>query len=55
MKIGILNECFLSEKHLSRLKTLGEVIVFNDTKTKQEAMEFMQKQFNITVGEKDDN
>lgn len=39
MKIGILNECFLSEKHLGRLKALGEVVVFNDTKTEQEAVE----------------
>lgn len=39
MKIGILNECFLSKNHLSRLKALGEVIILSDTKTEQEAIE----------------
>lgn len=39
MKIGILNECFLNENHLSRLRALGEVIIFGDTKTEQEAIE----------------
>ena len=39
MKIGVLNECFLSEKYLERLKALGEVVVFNDTKTEEEAVE----------------
>ena len=39
MKIGVLNECFLSEKHLNRLKALGEVIVFKNTKTEEEAIE----------------
>ena len=39
MKIGILNECFLNEKHLKRLKTLGEVVIFENTTTEQEAIE----------------
>ncbi len=39
MKIGILNECFLNEKHLDRLKALGEVVIFGNTKTEQEAIE----------------
>src|SRR3989304_4964869 len=39
MKIGILNECFLSEKHLKRLKSLGEVVAFENTKTENEAIE----------------
>ena len=38
MKIGILNECFLNEKHLSRLKALGEVVVFENTKSDDEAI-----------------
>ena len=39
MKIGILNECFLNEKHLKRLKALGEVVIFENTTTEQEAIE----------------
>jgi len=38
MKIVILNECFLSDSHLKRLKTLGEVVVFADTKTEDQAI-----------------
>ena len=38
MKIGILNECFLNEKHLSRLKALGEVVIFENTKSEDEAI-----------------
>lgn len=39
MKIGILNECFLNEKHLQRLRALGEVVIFENTKTEDEAIE----------------
>lgn len=39
MKIAVLNECFLNEDHLKRLKTLGEVLVFNDTTTEEQAIE----------------
>ncbi len=39
MKIAILNECFLSAEHLARLKTLGEVIIFPNTTTEDEAIE----------------
>ena len=39
MKIGILNECFLNEKHMKRLKALGEVVIFENTTTEQEAIE----------------
>ena len=35
MKIAILNECFLSQGHLNRLKALGEVVVFENTETEQ--------------------
>lgn len=39
MTIGILNECFLSETHIDRLKTLGEVVVFDNTNSEDEAIE----------------
>lgn len=39
MKIGILNECFLSEDHLNRLKALGDVVMFENTRTEDEAIE----------------
>ncbi len=39
MKIAILNECFLGESHMNRLKALGEVVVFEDTKTEDEAID----------------
>ncbi len=39
MKIAVLNECFLSDDHLARLKNLGEVIVFPNTTTEEEAVE----------------
>jgi len=39
MKIAVLNECFLSEDHINRLKALGEVIIFKNTKTEDEAIE----------------
>ncbi len=39
MRIVVLNECFLSEDHLNRLKIFGEVIVFDNTTTEDEAIE----------------
>lgn len=39
MKIAILNECFLSDEHLKRLKSLGEVVIFEHTQTEDEAIE----------------
>jgi glycerate dehydrogenase len=39
MKIAVLNECFLNESHLERLKALGEVSVFADTTTEDQAVE----------------
>lgn len=39
MKIAVLNECFLSELHLQRLKSLGEVVSFNNSRTEEEATE----------------
>ena len=39
MKIAVLNECFLNESHLDRLKALGEVVVFGDTRTEAESIE----------------
>lgn len=35
MKIAILNECFLGEEHLSRLKALGEVEVFDSARARE--------------------
>ncbi len=39
MKIVVLNECFLGESHLNRLKSFGEVEVFNDTDSEDKAIE----------------
>ncbi len=38
MKIAVLNECFLSDSHLARLKTLGEVVMFPNTTTEDGAI-----------------
>lgn len=38
MKIAILNECFLDKDHLVRLKKLGEVKIFPNTKTEEDAI-----------------
>src|SRR3989344_9376383 len=38
MKIAILNECFLNETYLSRLRALGEVVIFENTRTESEAV-----------------
>lgn len=42
MKIAILNECFLSESHLKRLRTLGEVVSFENTRTEDEAIKRLE-------------
>lgn len=39
MKIAVLNECFLNEDHLKRLKNLGELEIFSDTTTEEQAIE----------------
>lgn len=39
MKTAILNECFLNEDYLYRLRVLGEVVVFENTRTEDEAIE----------------
>src|SRR3990167_5099942 len=39
MKIVILNECFFQPEHLERLSALGEVEVFTDTSTPEQATE----------------
>lgn len=39
MKIGLFNECFLNEGHLNRLKALGEVVIFENTRTEDEAVD----------------
>ncbi len=39
MKIVILNECFLNENHLERLKKIGELTVYSDTNSEDLAIE----------------
>lgn len=39
MKIAVLNECFFNDKHLEKLKKLGDLTVFKDTKTAGQAIE----------------
>ncbi len=39
MKIAILNECFLTENYIDRLKALGEVVIFDNTTNEDEAIE----------------
>lgn len=39
MKITILNDCFFNEEHLSRLRSLGDLTVFEDTSTVEVAVE----------------
>ena len=43
MKIAILNECFLNDKHLSRLKNLGEVVIFENTRSEDEAIKRLEE------------
>lgn len=42
MKIVVLNECFLEDKHIARLKSLGEVEIYLDTDTEEKALERLQ-------------
>lgn len=39
MKIVVLNECFLKEEHLKRLKSVGEVEIFTDTDSEEKAID----------------
>jgi len=39
MKIVVLNECFLQNDHIARLKRLGELQVYTDTITEQQTIE----------------
>lgn len=39
MKLVVLNECFLKPDHIARLKALGDVEIFMDTTTEQQAIE----------------
>lgn len=39
MKIAVLNEAFLNDEHLKRLKALGEVEIFDNTETEEQAIE----------------
>ncbi len=41
MKIAILNRVFLTQKHIDRLKTLGEVVFHTDTDNEQKAIEHL--------------
>lgn len=39
MKIAVLNECFLKDEHIARLKKLGEVSIYDDTNSEEKAIE----------------
>ena len=39
MKITVLNESFLKDKHIARLKKLGELEMFAETTTLEQAVE----------------
>lgn len=39
MKIAVLNECFLNEDHLRRLEALGDVQIFENTDSEDQAIE----------------
>src|SRR3990167_1820399 len=39
MNISVLNECFLQEKHLKRLRKLGKLSVYSATRSDKEAIE----------------
>lgn len=38
MKIVVLSKCFFSEKHVARLKRLGKVLFYSDTRSETEAV-----------------
>lgn len=42
MKIKILNECFLKESHLQKLRKLGEVSTYTDTDSEEKAVSRLQ-------------
>lgn len=42
MKLVVLNECFLKDEHIARLKALGDLEVFTDTTTERQAIERLQ-------------
>jgi D-3-phosphoglycerate dehydrogenase len=48
MKIAILNECFLTAEYSHRLKEIGEVLVFENTTTEEQAIERL-KDIDIAV------
>lgn len=48
MRIVVLNECFLNSEHLERLKVLGEVEIFENTTTEEQAIERL-KDANIAI------
>jgi D-3-phosphoglycerate dehydrogenase len=50
MKIVILNESFLKEKHLAKLRQLGEVIVYTDTEDEPTAIERL-KDIDVAVAD----
>ena len=38
MKIAILNECFLTKKHLRKLQNLGKLVVYKNTDSEDKAI-----------------
>src|SRR5690348_8616866 len=50
MKIAVLNEFFLDDSYLDRLKKLGDVEVFNDTDSEEKAIERL-KDVDIALGD----
>lgn len=42
MKIAVLNECFLKENHIQKLRALGEVLEYKDTTTEDLAIQRLQ-------------
>lgn len=50
MKIVVLNEVFLKDSHIKRLKSLGEVEIYSDTNTEEQVIERL-KGVDIAVGD----
>ncbi len=50
MKIVILNECFFSNSHIERLKKLGELSIYEDTNSVEQALE-RTKDADIVIGD----
>ena len=42
MKTVVLNECFLNNDHIKRLRDLGNLEVFNNTESEDQALERLQ-------------